>query len=120
MSTLQLTVRSAVLNKSTETFGKMENFVSVKVVGHNQEYRTPIVEGDAKTKKEENRIVWNETLQIPIPAHLRSQAQLEVRVMDEDMTGNDVCGRGFINVDHCGMFSPVQNDYILKLNYEKP
>jgi hypothetical protein len=43
MSTLELTIRSAVLNKSTETFGKMENFVSVKVVGQTQEYRTSIV-----------------------------------------------------------------------------
>ena len=59
MSTLQFTVGSAVLNKSTETFGKMENYVRVKVAGQTQEYRTKIVEGSAKTKKEENRIVWN-------------------------------------------------------------
>ena len=43
MSTLQFTVLNAMLNKSTETFGKMENYVRIKVAGQNQEYRTKIV-----------------------------------------------------------------------------
>lgn len=119
MSTLQVTVRDGVLNKSTETFGKMENFVSIKVAGQTQEYRTRIVEGSAKTKKEENRISWNETLSIPIPSHLRSTAQLEVKVMDEDMTSNEVCAQGLINVERCGMLTPMQNEYVLKMVYPK-
>ena len=36
MSTLRLTVRDGVLNKSTEVAGKMENFVLVKVAGQSQ------------------------------------------------------------------------------------
>ena len=51
MSTLEFTVVSGILEKSTEMFGKMENYVRVKVLGTHQEYRTKIVEGSAKTKK---------------------------------------------------------------------
>ena len=51
MSTLQFTPKFAVLTKSTEMVGKMENYVKVKVKGQPQEYRTKIVEGSAKTKK---------------------------------------------------------------------
>ena len=43
MSTLQFQVNSAVLTKSTEMVGKMENYVRVKVKGQPQEYRTKIV-----------------------------------------------------------------------------
>ena len=61
MSNLQLTIKSAVLNKSTELIGKMENYVVVKAntFGQVREHRTKIVEGDAKKKDKENRIVWN-------------------------------------------------------------
>ena len=40
--------------------------------------------------------------------------------MDEDMTGDDVAGQGIINVEHCGMLTPSQNDYALRLGFAKP
>ena len=42
MSNLQLTIKSAVLNKSTELIGKMENYVVVKAntFGQVREHRT--------------------------------------------------------------------------------
>ena len=86
MSTLEFTVVEGILEKSTELFGKMENYVRVKVLGTNQEYRTKITEGSAKSKKSDNRIVWNETLRIPLPRN--PAARLEVAIMDEDM-GSD-------------------------------
>lgn len=119
MSNLQVTIRDGILNKSTEMFGKMENFVSIKLAGQTQDYRTRIVQGSAKTKKEENRIAWNETVSIPIPPNIRSTAQLEVKIMDEDMTSNEVCAQGLINVERCGMLTPMQNDYVLKMVYPK-
>lgn len=46
MSRVEVTIRYAVLNKSTEVVGKMENFVKAKVnngVGSTTEFKTKIV-----------------------------------------------------------------------------
>ena len=61
MSILQLTLNHAVLNKSTDTFGKMENYILVKanVFGQTREYKTSIKEGEAKKKDKDNRIIFN-------------------------------------------------------------
>lgn len=68
--------------------------------------------GSAKTKKEENRIKFNEIIDIPV----RSQkARLLVRMMDEDMTTDDVCGEGYVNLANCGCFSG-NNNYKLALH----
>ena len=66
MSILQLTINHAVLNKSSDTFGKMENYVLVKanLFGQTTEYKTTIKDGEAKKKDKDNRIIWNETLNI--------------------------------------------------------
>ena len=63
--------------------------------------------------------MWNETLNVPIPVSNQQNAQLEVAVMDEDMTSDDVAGQGIINVSHVGMYSPGKNDYVLRLVYPK-
>lgn len=117
MSTLKLNVSSAVLNKSTEMFGKMENYVVVKalVFGQIREYRTSIVEGDAKNKDKDNRIVWNETLNIDMPQQAVGGSQLEVLVMDEDMGKDEVCAQGVINAHHCGFYTGGTNNYVLNL-----
>lgn len=49
----------------------------------------------------------------------REKFQLEVAVMDEDMTSDDVAGQGIINVWNVGMISPGKNDYVLNLVYPK-
>jgi hypothetical protein len=64
MSRIELTVSHAILNKNYDTFGKMENFVRVRVIGAaggTSEYTTKIVEGEKNEK-----IIWNETFSIPI------------------------------------------------------
>ncbi len=54
--TLRLQVIDGVVNKSTEIFGQMENYVLVKLLNdprnEGREYKTKIVQGSAKTKKE--------------------------------------------------------------------
>ena len=58
-------------------------------------------------------------MNVPIPFNNQQNAQLEVAVMDEDMTSDDVAGQGIINVAHVGMLSPGKNDYVLRLVYPK-
>ena len=111
--TLRMTVHDGQLAKSTDIGGKMENYVLVKVLDDPQgerEYRTKIVQGAAKTKKDENRIPFNDIIEIPI----RSQdARLHVKIMDEDMTTDDVCAEGYVNLANCGCFSGANNYRLL-------
>ena len=95
----------------------MENYVKVKalVFGQNKEYRTAMKEGSAKKKDNDNRIHFNETINIDVPAQSSRDCVLEVAVMDEDMTSDEVCGVGKINADHCGLFQPGSNSYVLHL-----
>lgn len=116
---LRVFVKDGQLLKSTEIMGKMENYVLIKCEqgGATQEYRTKIVQGAAKSKKAENRISWNEQVAINLPQHAQD-ARLQVKIMDEDMTKDDVAGEGWVNVANCGMFNSQGNNY--KLNLFKP
>ena len=112
MSTLQMTVTQGTLKKSSEIMGKMDNYVLVKcnAGGRETEYKSTIVPG-AKDKP----ITWNYTFNLPIPPNAQRDARLEVWVKDEDMTSDDVNGKGLVNVDRCLMFTPGRNPYQLKL-----
>ena len=101
MSTLSLNIGSGFLQKSSDTFGSMENYVYFKLTadGRTQEYRTKIVQG-----KKQTPIVWNETVNISVPRSSWSSAVLEVFIKDEDVTSDDICGIGKINLEHCGFF----------------
>lgn len=114
--TLRLQVLDGSLTKSYEIVGKMENYVSVTVLNdpknEGREVRTKIVQGAAKTKKEENRIVFNDVLEIPVSSN---NARLLVRVMDEDMTSDDLCSEGYVNLGACGCLSPQVNSYRLQM-----
>lgn len=113
--TLRITFHNGQLTKSTDIGGKMENYVLVKVLDDPQgerEYRTKIVQGAAKTKKVDNRIEFNDIIEIP----LRSKnARLHVKIMDEDMTSDDVCAEGYVNLANCGVFSGT-NQYRLLMH----
>lgn len=101
MSTLQLTVRQAILNKSYDIMGKMENYVYVKFsngLGETSEYRTDIVDGE-----KDKPIVWNQTINIPTKQN--GTALLEFEVRDEDVTTHDVCGKGKVKLANCGIFT---------------
>lgn len=90
----------------------MDNFVRIKVIGGNStaEYKTKIVSGDKNVK-----IVWNETLAIPLKAG--PQLYLEFTVFDEDMTTNDVCGVGLLNLNTTGAFVPgLPNKFNIRLH----
>lgn len=52
-----------------------------------------------------------------MPGNARD-ARLFVRIMDEDMTSDDVAAEGWVNVANCGMFESRGNNY--KLNMFKP
>jgi hypothetical protein len=90
--TLRLQILDGVVFKSTELIGQMENYVSVSVLDDprsaGREVKTKIVQGSAKTKKEENRIQFNDVLELPISSQ---SARLHVKIMDEDMTSDDTC-----------------------------
>lgn len=118
MSRVELTVTYAILNKSYDAVGKMENFVRVRVLGAaggTSEYKTKIVEGDKNVK-----IIWNETISIPVRPS--PQVFFEFTVLDEDATTDDVCGVGLLNLNNCGVFSPGANKFNIRLsngkNYE--
>ena len=118
--TLRLQILDGQLLKSTDIGSKMENYVSVFVLddprSHGRELRTKIVQGSAKTKKEENRIQFNDVLEIPLSS---PNARLLIKVMDEDMTSDDTCAEGYFNVGPCGALSPQPNTYRL-ITYEPP
>lgn len=101
MSKVEVTIRYATLTKNYDIVGKMENFVKVKVnngTGGSTEFKTKIVPGDKDTK-----IEWNETFSVPIKPNTGSF--FEFTVMDEDMTTDDVCGKGLFRPDRCGVFN---------------
>ncbi len=102
MSTLTLNIKTGYLQKSYDILGAMENYVVIKLnaEGRTQEFKTRIVKGEKKTP-----IVWNESINISVPRGAWSTAVLEVKIMDEDVTTDDVCAVGKINLEHCGFFS---------------
>jgi Ca2+-dependent lipid-binding protein len=115
MSRIELTVTYALLNKSYDLVGKMENYVRVRVVGEKgatAEYKTKIVDGDKNTK-----IVWNETISIPIRP--TPYLFLEFTVFDQDATSDDVCGVGLLNLNNCGVFSPGASKFNIRLHGDK-
>lgn len=113
---LRLQIIDGVVAKSTELIGKMENYVSVTVLNdprnEGREARTKIVQGAARTKKEENRIAFNDVLEVPISSQ---NARLLVKIMDEDMTSDDVCAEGYVNLNACGCLSGAPNNYRLQM-----
>jgi Ca2+-dependent lipid-binding protein len=101
MSKVEVTIRYATLNKNYDFVGKMENYVKVKVnngTGGSTEFKTKIVPGDKDSK-----IEWNETFSVPIKPNTGSL--FEFNVMDEDMTTDDLCGKGLFKPDRCGVFN---------------
>lgn len=93
----------------------MDNYVLVRVHanGKTSDYKSTIVPG-AKDKP----INWNYTFNLPISQNARD-ARLQVWIKDEDMTSDDVNGRGWVNVERCQMFAPGRNSYQLRLHGEK-
>jgi Ca2+-dependent lipid-binding protein len=101
MSKVELTIRYAILNKNYDIVGKMENYVKVKVnngTGGPSEFKTKIVPGDKNVS-----IQWNETFTFPLKPNANSS--FEFSVMDEDMTSDDICGKGLFRLDRCGVFN---------------
>lgn len=79
----------------------MENYVKVKVnsgTGGSSEFKTKIIAGE-KDKK----IEWNETFSVPIKPNANSS--FEFTVLDEDMTSDDICGKGLFKPDRCAVFN---------------
>ena len=117
-STLSINIGSGFLQKSSDLLGSMENYVVLKLIaeGRTQEYRTKIVTG-----KKQTPIVWNETINISVPKSAWSTAVLQVAINDEDVTTDDVCAVGKINLEHCGFFQQpgVTIPYSIRLYVEK-
>lgn len=114
MSRVELTISYAVLKKSYDIIGKMENYVRVRVLnapGGNAEYKTKLVEGDKDVK-----IVWNETVSVPLRPN--PNTYFEFTVLDEDATSDDVCGVGLLALNNCGVFNGT-NKYNIRLHNEK-
>ena len=112
MSRVEVTITYVILNKSYELIGKMDNFVRVRVVGapgNTAEYKTKVTAGEKNTK-----IIWNETLNIPLKPS--PQVFLEFTVFDEDATTDDVCGVGLLNLNSCGVFAGGANKFNIRLH----
>ena len=94
----------------------MENYVLIRVndgLGKISEYKTRIVEGE-KLKE----MVWNQTFTIPLAAN--SATLFEFVVLDEDYTTEDVCGKGMLKLQNCGVFTKgASQNYNLRLFEEK-
>jgi hypothetical protein len=118
MSTLSINIGSGFLQNSFDLFGSMENYVVLKLIadGRTQEYRTKIVTG-----KKQSPIIWNETINISVPKGAWNTAVLEVAINDEDVTTDDVCAVGKINLEHCGFFQAqgVTIPYSIRLYNDK-
>jgi hypothetical protein len=76
MSTLQVTVNWANLKKSSDAFGKMENYVYLRLVNGTQvsEHKTSIVNGE-----KEKKIVWGESFNIKSSPSENAVLYIEVR-----------------------------------------
>lgn len=118
MSTLSLNIKTGFLLKSQDWFGSMENYVVLRLhaEGRTVESMTKIVKGDKKTP-----IVWNEFVDIQVPRNAWNTAVLEVIIKDEDVTTDDICAVGKINLEHCGFFLQpnVTIPYNIRLYSEK-
>lgn len=49
-------------------------------------------------------------MEIPVSSQ---NARLLIKVMDEDMTSDDICSQGYFNINACGAFSQQPNTYRL-------
>lgn len=117
MSQVEITINYAVLNKSADLVGAMENYVRVKVnngVGGTSDFKTKIIPG-----KKKEPITWNESFTLPLRAS--PGAIIEFDVMDEDMTSDDLCGTGLFKLERCGVFNNpgAQQRYNIRLIEEK-
>lgn len=97
----------------------MENYVFLRMTANGQTYHqsyTNIVKG-----KKQTPIIWNQTIDINVPRDIWSTAVLEVFIKDKDLTSDDVCGYGKINLEHCGFFLQpgVMIPYSIRLYGEK-
>lgn len=117
MSKVEITVRYAILKKNFDTFGKMENYVKAKVnngSGTATEFKTKIMDKGEKEKP----ITWNETFTVSLQPN--RGAQIEFLVMDEDVTTDDLCGRGWFKCDACSVFNyGASQNYNIRLQAEK-
>lgn len=117
MSKVEITIRYAILKRSQDTFGKMENYVKAKVnngSGTQTEFKTKVLDGGVKEKP----ITWNETFTASLQPG--RGAQVEFLVMDEDMKTDDLCGRGWFRLDSCGVFNyGASQNYNIRINGDK-
>ena len=116
MSKVEITIRYAILKKSFDTFGKMENYVKAKVNNGSSisEFKTKIMDKGEKEKP----ITWNETFTVTIRPN--RGAEIEFLVMDEDVTSDELCGRGWFKCDSCSVFNyGSSQNYNIRLQTEK-
>ena len=78
-----LTVISANTTRDTDTFGKMDPYVILKIGSSKTEHKTSVKDSAGKTP------VWNEVINLDIPS---TNEVLHVIVMDKDPVGSDLVG----------------------------
>ena len=78
---LTITLVEAKLTHDTETFGKMDPYVKMRV--HNKYYKTNVAHGKGKSPE------WNKRFEIPIS---NINEKIMFAVLDEDMVEDDVVG----------------------------
>lgn len=52
-------------------------------------------------------------MEVPVSSQ---QARLLVKIMDEDMTSDDTCAEGYVNLGACGCLSNRPNEYRLLMH----
>jgi hypothetical protein len=112
--TLRLDFKDGSVTENTEMFVKMKNYVYVTVF-NDQKYtgaegKTNPVEGSARTQSAENRILFNQSVSVPVSSN---ESRLLVRIMDKDMFQDDICSEGYVNIGPCGLLSGQPTNYRL-------
>lgn len=116
MSSLDLNFSILTLKKSSEMFGAMDNYIHAVLYDGDKalsEQKSSIFKG--KVQKD-IPITANQTLRFNIPNNAnKANLRLLVSVKDKDMISDDTCGKGWINLQNCGLFNGPDS-YKLLLN----
>ena len=84
---LHLLLQSAVLERNTEAFGKMDPYCKIKYLG--QEYKSKVHNDGGKTP------VWDEIIELEVGPH---NGRMHVGIWDDDIGTDDLIGELLLEI----------------------
>ena len=107
-SVLEVRLDRAVLLRDTETIGKMDPFVEIRLGKETR--RTSVKDEGGKEPK------WMEIYTIPV---VNALDPLKLTVFDEDVTTDDVVGSAYLDLNEKGVLSAaVWKEHTVELTHE--